>query len=71
MFDNALSKCNAIYELAKQFNNAPLLLEIANLQKELADLTSAYAKLENENTSLKNQLAGRGSSVGFANVVRG
>jgi hypothetical protein len=47
-----------------------LLNEISDLKIELADIKSAYADLENENTRLKAALDGKGSSFGVAPVVR-
>jgi hypothetical protein len=72
LFNTAASKVTSIYELAKRFGNAEFLLEISNLQMELAKCQSAYAELLKENTALKSQLNNRdgGSSVGSVPVIR-
>lgn len=49
------SKANAIAELAKLLGNPELMLEIANLKMELADLKIAFIALQDENAELKSQ----------------
>jgi len=56
LFDGAVSKVKAIYELAKRLGNSELSLEISNLQIELADLKLSYADLKNENAELKQKI---------------
>ena len=51
------SKISAAYEVAKRFGNSELLLQISDLQMDLANIKSDYADLLNTNTELKTKIA--------------
>jgi hypothetical protein len=70
-FDKLLASAKSIHDIAVKLEHANLLDEIGNIRMELAKLKSAYADLQNDNTTLKARLEGRGSSLGSAKVIRG
>jgi hypothetical protein len=56
IIDSAISNVKSLYDLAVQFNNADLLLMIAELKSQLADIKTLEASTRLENLNLKAKL---------------